>query len=172
MSIFSDIIQGMKYPKKGFTLIELLVVVAIVGILATFVLSSLSKAREEARDARRLTDMRAIYTALIQYESDLGFIPIAQRYDGGPGGATDNSLDDNFLRFLEDEGYMDKVPVDPINQGDFYYLYRCYTASQNINHMGMRLGYRRESDNEFVYYSEQNAIGQVNNYSDGYFTCF
>jgi prepilin-type N-terminal cleavage/methylation domain-containing protein len=56
---------------KGFTLIELLVVVAIIGILATVVLSSLGTARDRAKDASvkaTLSQMRA--QAELQYDGD------------------------------------------------------------------------------------------------------
>jgi prepilin-type N-terminal cleavage/methylation domain-containing protein len=61
----------MNIKSKGFTLIELLVVVAIIGILATVVLSSLGTARDRAKDASIksiLSNMRA--QAEMQYDGD------------------------------------------------------------------------------------------------------
>ncbi len=54
----------------GFTLIELLVVVAIIGVLATTVLSSLQDSRAAARDARRFQEVRQLQTALELYRNN------------------------------------------------------------------------------------------------------
>ena len=56
--------------QKGFTLIELLIVIAIIGLLASIVLISLGPARAKARDARRVTDVRQMSTALEVEASD------------------------------------------------------------------------------------------------------
>ena len=57
----------MKKNKKGFTLIELLVVIAIIGLLATLSVIALNTARVKARDARRVSDIKQIQTALEMY---------------------------------------------------------------------------------------------------------
>jgi len=50
--------------KRGFTLIELLVVIAIIGILAMITVVLVSSSRAKARDAKRLSDMSSISTAM------------------------------------------------------------------------------------------------------------
>lgn len=66
-------IQSAGYARsrwRGFTLIELLVVISIIGLLSTLAVVSLNNARAKARDARRLSDLKAIQTALEIYRDD------------------------------------------------------------------------------------------------------
>jgi prepilin-type N-terminal cleavage/methylation domain-containing protein len=57
-------------PIKAFTLIELLVVVAIVSLLVSIVLPTLLTARELAKSASCMANMRSFGTALEFYASD------------------------------------------------------------------------------------------------------
>jgi len=61
---------------RGFTLIELLVVIAIIGILASIILVNLGVARQKARDAARIADIKNIQVSLEEYYSDHLFYPI------------------------------------------------------------------------------------------------
>ena len=60
----------MKKNKTGFTLIELLIVISIIGVLSSVVISSLKTAREKARDAQRLSDVKQIQTALEMFYNE------------------------------------------------------------------------------------------------------
>lgn len=92
----------------GFTLIELLVVIVIIGILATLATVTLSSARGKARDARRVSDVKQIQTALELYYNDAGGYPLTV---DGPTAGTAFSYGGVT--------YMAKVPgnASPYNDG-------------------------------------------------------
>jgi prepilin-type N-terminal cleavage/methylation domain-containing protein len=58
--------------KKGFTLIELLTVISIIGIMAGMLLPTLATAREKARKASCISNLKAIGTAAQMYSDDNG----------------------------------------------------------------------------------------------------
>ena len=63
--------------QKGFTLIELLVVIAIIGLLSTLAVVALNNARMKSRDAKRVSDIKQIQTALELYYNDANGYPAA-----------------------------------------------------------------------------------------------
>ncbi|HBI97093.1 MAG: PilE-like protein [Candidatus Falkowbacteria bacterium GW2011_GWC2_38_22] len=117
----------MKINKKGFTLIELLVVIAIIGLLSTLAVVSLNNARVKARDARRMSDLKQISTAMELFSSNqatnayptnnaAGCTAAANDQVAGAevGGALENICAGTGMA-IRDAGdvYLAAIPADP-----------------------------------------------------------
>src|SRR5438067_2349017 len=59
-----------KHPQSAFTLIELLVVIAIIAVLAAILFPVFAQAREKARQAACMANLRQIGLAFGQYSQD------------------------------------------------------------------------------------------------------
>jgi prepilin-type N-terminal cleavage/methylation domain-containing protein/prepilin-type processing-associated H-X9-DG protein len=69
--------------RSGFTLVELLVVIGIIAVLISMLLPSLNRARESARAAKCLSNLRQLTIATIQYcNNNKGYFP-GQGSEGG-----------------------------------------------------------------------------------------
>jgi type II secretion system protein G len=111
----------MKFFQKnsrGFTLIELLVVIAIIALLSTTVMASLSRARSKSRDAKRVSEIHQIQTALELYFND------NSRYPAVCGAASVGAYAANWPTLLSST-YIGKMPNDPINTAGQYGYYYC-----------------------------------------------
>ena len=79
----------MKHSRFGFTLIELLVVIAIIAILAAILFPVFAQAREKARQASCMSNLKQIGTAVLMYTQDydgtfpMGFSNVRGGWDAG-----------------------------------------------------------------------------------------
>lgn len=95
--------------KKGFTLVELLVVIAIIGLLATLAFVSLNSARAKARDAKRVSDVRQVQSALELYYNN----QVEPGYP--PQGAADTPCNSGDACWAGLAGVNTTLPSPPVN---------------------------------------------------------
>lgn len=107
--------------KKGFTLIELLVVIAIIGLLSTLAVVALGSARQKARDAKRVSDLKQVQTALELYYTDKNAYPAGT--DLVLGGASAGCLDGVGFKAsgCVKPVYMGLIPKDPMDTQSYTY---------------------------------------------------
>ncbi len=107
--------------KRGFTLIELLVVIAIIGLLSTLAVVAMSNARLKARDAKRVSDIKQIQSALDLFATDKnGYVKkgtAAAPQTLGAAGALCLSDVEGLADACTGNVYMAKVPSNPTPGG-------------------------------------------------------
>lgn len=146
-----------KQRQKGFTLIELLVVIAVIGILASVVLASLNSARAKARDAKRVSELKAVSTALELYYDKYGYYPLWDQTAWGVdcAGFRGSSLTSNtFMKPLVDEGFLSDYPND-----------MSYNCSLQYRHEKNAHGYR------LLFHYETKPNNDLNCYTPGGWSC-
>jgi prepilin-type N-terminal cleavage/methylation domain-containing protein len=67
--------------QPGFTLVELLVVIAIIGVLVALLLPAVQAARESARRAQCVSNLKNCALACMNYESSKKELPYGRKYD-------------------------------------------------------------------------------------------
>jgi len=82
---------------SGFTLLELLVVMTIIGILAAIAVPALRDSPKRAREATLRADLFTFRSVIDQYKGDKGNYPAD-------------------LQVLVKDGYMRKIPLDPMTK--------------------------------------------------------
>jgi prepilin-type N-terminal cleavage/methylation domain-containing protein/prepilin-type processing-associated H-X9-DG protein len=107
----------MNCRRAGFTLIELLVVITIIGILIALLLPAVQAAREAARRAQCINNLKQIGLALHNYHQALGSFP--------PGKITEGPCCDtrsmvtwtiSILPYLEQQPLYEKYDMNKFNE--------------------------------------------------------
>lgn len=122
----------MRRYTKGFTLVELLTVIAVIGTLATVLITVINPLDQiaKARDAQRKSDLAQIQRGLEQYYNDNGRYPPASTTTmSSPECRIINTTTSNPVNWgASYQPYFQTLPIDPRSANGRRY---CYTTASN-----------------------------------------
>ena len=114
----------MKHRKNGFTLIELLVVVAIIAVLVSILLPSLSRARESARRVVCASNLHQISAALYAYSNEHNGRIWLGEHELPLGSEQPNLIDIRILtEVIKTYNLIPQLWWCPSDRGSYYNIY-------------------------------------------------
>lgn len=119
--MFLNTIHPSRGNNRGLTVAELLVVGGIILFIGTLIIVwvtlRVQSFQGENRDSEREIHMRQFIQALTFYQSNNGNYPYPAE------GVVLNGVDDVLSKALRESQLLSKIPLDPLNKGDYRYTY-------------------------------------------------
>lgn len=129
-------LRGVKFS----TYIILGVVLFVTVLIFTLATVALGTARKKARDAKRISDIKQLQTAVELFYTDHDKYPIAQNMEELA----------SQISFVKDP-YMSRLPTDPTNDDKFNYTYASSDGNDYIINFRLEEGGNRFADSKGIH---------------------